>query len=75
MQYQVLEKPLFTQTANLISLSNQPYLARPTLIDLNPGESRFYPVMGILDSFTGSWTTLDALCDKICAPNKTQNVN
>lgn len=65
-----MEKPLAT-----ISLNNRPYPARPALIDLNPSESRYYPVMVSLDSCTGSWNDLDDLSDKTCVTNKTENVN
>ena len=46
-----------------ISLSNQPCMTRPTLIDLNPDECnqgfRYYQFMIILDRYSRSCNTLD----------------
>ena len=37
-----------------VSLSNRPFMIRPTLIDLNPIEPNYYPSMISLDKCNGS---------------------
>ena len=49
--------------------------ARPTLIDLNSVGLNFYPFLISLDRFNGTCSTVDDLLVKICAPNKTKDVN
>ena len=62
-----------------ISLNNEPCLARPTLIDLNSDElSRglfHYSFMISLGRVGGSCNTLDDLSNRICLPNKTEDMN
>ena len=43
---------------------------RPTLIDLNPVEFKYYPVMISLDKCSGSQNAADALSTKIFVPVK-----
>ena len=47
-------------------------MVRPTLINLNPVELRYYLFMISLDKFSGSF---DILSPKICVPKKTKDLN
>ena len=47
-------------------------MVRPTLIDLNPVELKYYPFMISLDRSTGS---CNALSPKICVPTQTEDIN
>ena len=53
-------------------LNNEPCMVRPTLIDMNPNELRYYPFMIILNKCTGSCTVLSP---KICIPKETKDIN
>ena len=57
-----------------VSLSHEPCMARPTLIDLNPIGFNYYPFMISLDNSNGSYN-VDDLFTKICVPSKTKDVN
>ena len=37
-----------------LSVNNEPYMIRPTLVDLNPVELKYYPFIISLDKCTGS---------------------
>ena len=62
-----------------ISLSNQKYVAQPTLINLHPNEYsqefHHYPFAPKLDRCVGSCNTLNDLPNKVCVPNKTEDLN
>ena len=47
-------------------------MVRPTLIDLNPVELKYYPFMISLDKCTGS---CNVLSPKICIPKETKDIN
>ena len=47
-------------------------MVRPTLIDMNPDELRYYPFMISLNKCTGS---CNALSPKICVPKETNDIN
>ena len=47
-------------------------MVKPTLIDLNPVELKYYPFMISLDKRTGS---CDVLSPKICVPKETKDIN
>ena len=47
---------------------------RPTLIDLNPAELNYYPLMISLDKCSGS-CNFDDLFTKICVLSKTEVIN
>ena len=47
-------------------------MVRPTLIDLNPVEQKYYPFMISLDKCSGS---AKVLSPKICVPKKTKDLN
>ena len=54
-------------------------MARPILIDLNPDEHneglRYYPFMVNLDRCNGICSTFNDLSNRICVPNKTEDLN
>lgn len=54
-------------------LNNKLCLARPNLIDLNPGEPWYYSLVVDLDGFNESCNTFNYL-GLLCVANKTENV-
>ena len=48
------------------------WLVRPTLIDLNPVELKYYPFMISLNKYTGS---CNVLSPKICIPKEAKDIN
>ena len=62
-----------------ISLSNQNCMTQPTLINLyrNQGSQEFhyYPFAVKLDRCVGSCNTLNGVSNKVCVPNKTEDLN
>ena len=50
-----------------------------TLINLRPNEYsqefRYYPFVVKLDRFAGSCNTINDLSNKVCVPNKTEDLN
>ena len=62
-----------------IFLDNKSCMTRPTLINLNPDEYNqgfcYYSLMVSLDRRNGSCNTLDDPSNKICALNKTKDLN
>ena len=58
-----------------MSVSNEPCMAKPTLIELNPIELNYYPFNISLDKFNGSCHAINDLFTKICVPSKTKYVN
>ena len=61
------------------SLSNQKSEFQPALIDLHPNEysqeSHYHPFPVKLDKCLGSCNTLNNLSNKVCVPNKTEDLN
>ena len=61
------------------SLSNHKRMTQPTLIDLYPNEytqkSHYYPFVVKLDRCMGSSNNLYDLCNKICVPNKGEDLD
>ena len=53
-------------------LNDEPYMIRPTLIDLNPVWPKYYPFMINLDKCTGS---CNVLSPEICVPKDTKEIN
>ena len=39
-------------------LNDEPCMVRPTLVDMNSVELKYYPFMITLNKFTGSWNVL-----------------
>ena len=62
-----------------MSLSNQECMTKPTLINLHPSgysrESYYSPFSVNLDRCVGSCNTLNDLPNKVCGPNKTEDLN
>ena len=62
-----------------VSLSNQKCMIQPTLINLHPNENiqelYYYPFALKLDRCVGSGDTLNDLSNKVCVPNKIENLN
>ena len=50
-------------------------MIKPTVIDLNPVELKYYPFMISLDKCSGSYGSADDLSTEICVPSETENVN
>ena len=50
-------------------LNDEPCMVRPTLIDENSVEPKYYPLMVSLDKCSGSYNVLSP---KICVPKKKQ---
>ena len=62
-----------------VSLSNQKCMSQPTLINSHPNEYLqefpYYPFAVKLDRCVGSCNTLNDLSNKVCVPNKTEDLN
>ena len=62
-----------------VSLCNQKCKIQPTLINLHPNEYRqelhYYLFEVKLDRCVGSCNTLKDLSNKVCVPNKTEDLN
>ena len=62
-----------------VLLSNQECITEPTLINLHPNEYsqefHYYPFAVKLDRYIGSFDTLNDLSNKVCIPNKTEDLN
>ena len=60
-------------------LSNQKCMIQPTLIDLHPNEYsqefHYYPFTVKLDRCVGNCNTLNHLSNKVCVPNKIEDLN
>ena len=62
-----------------VSLSNQKCMIQPTLINLHPNEYSqkfsFCPLAVKFDRCVGSCNTLNDLSNKVCVPNKIEDLN
>ena len=58
-----------------MSLNNEQYKTRPFLNNLNSPELKCQQCMVILDKCNGSCNTFSNISNKICVPNKTEDVN
>ena len=62
-----------------MSLRNQKCEIQCILINLHPNEYgqelHYYPFAVKLDKFVGSLNTINDLLNKVCAPNKTEDLN
>ena len=65
--------------AKCVSLSNQKCKIQPAIINLHPNECRqefrHYPFAVKLDRSIESCNTLNDLSNKVCIPNKTEDLN
>ena len=63
----------------MYALSNQKCKIQPTLINLHPNEYNqelhYYSFSAKLDRRVGSCNTLNDLSNRVCAPNKTEDLN
>ena len=61
-----------------ISLSNQNCEIQPTIVNINPNEYsqefHYYPLTVKLDKCVGSCNTIRDLSNKVCVPNKRENL-
>ena len=48
-------------------MNDQPWVVRSMLIDVNPGELPYYPVIISLDRCDGSYNTVEDLFGRMCA--------
>ena len=64
---------------NYVLSSNQKCMVQPTLINLHPNEFsqefHYYSLVSKLDRCVGSCNTRNDLSNKICVPNKTEDLN
>ena len=64
---------------NYVLSSNQKCMVQPTLINLHPNEFsqefHYYSLVIKLDRCVGSCNTRNDLSNKICVPNKTEDLN
>ena len=62
-----------------VSFSNQKCIIQPILTNFHLKEYgkklRYYPLVVKLDRGVGICNTLNDLCNKVCAPNKTEDLN
>ena len=62
-----------------VSLINQKYMIQPTIINLHPNEHsqefHYFPFSVKLDRRAGSCNTLNHLSNKVCVPNKREDLN
>ena len=62
-----------------VSLKNQKYEIQPTLINLHPNEHsqefQYYAFSIKLDGCVGSCNTFNDLSNKVCIPNKTEDLS
>lgn len=79
-RHKIKKKSRFTKSIFVAILSfwkllikNQPFLTRPTLIDLNSDELCYHPFMVSLDTCDGSCNTFIDLSDRIRVSNKTKD--
>ena len=52
-------------------LNDEPCMVKPTLIDMNPFELKYYPFMISLSKYTGN---CNVLSPKICVPRETKDI-
>ena len=53
-----------------VSFNNEPCMIRPTLVDLNRVDLKYYPFIISLDKRTGSCKSVDETSTRICVPVK-----
>ena len=57
-------------TTEYLFLNGELFIVRPTLIDMNPNELKYYPFMVSLNKCTGS---CNVLSPKMCVPKETED--
>ena len=86
--FRIINKMFIVLLASIVTASNLPKFAslsdqkceiQPTLINLHLNEYsqefRYYPFTVKLDRCAGSCNTLNDLSNKVCFPNKTEDLN
>ena len=58
-----------------MSSNNEPFINRPTVIDLNHAELNYYPFIISIDKCNGSCNVVDHVSTKTCVSNKTEDAN
>ena len=62
-----------------VSFRNQKCMIQPTLINLHPNEYsqdlKYYPFVVKMNRFVGSCNTVNGLPDKVCVPNKIEDLD
>ena len=68
---------LKVKTLECLSVTNQKYMPRPKILDVNEGvgEVLFYPYNVVVNKCSGSWDMLDDPMAKLCIPNVIKSVN
>ena len=65
--------------ATCVSLRNQKCMIQSTLTNLDPNENNqefhYYPFVVKAERCVGSFNTLNDLSNKVCVPNKTEDLN
>ena len=65
--------------AQYITLNNHQCMTQAILINIHPNEYiqglRYYPFAVNLDKCVGSFNTHDDLSNRVCVPNKTEDLN
>ena len=68
-----------SSTTKYVLLNNQKCMTQPALINLHPNEYsqefHYYPFAVKLDRCVGSCNTLNDLFNKVCVPNKIEDLN
>ena len=57
-------------TTEYLFLNGELFIVRPTLIDMNPNELKYYPFIVSLNKCTGS---CNVLSPKMCVPKETED--
>ena len=65
-------KSLVRDRTKCLFLSYEPYMVKPTLVNMNPNELKHYPFMISLNKCTGSYNVLSP---KICVPKEAKDIN
>ena len=86
--FKIIEKMFIVLLSNIFNGSNctkcvflrkEKYVTQPAIINLHPNECRqefrHYPFAVKLDRSIGSCNTLNDLSNKVCIPNKTEDLN
>ena len=67
-----LSKSLARNRTKCLFLNDEPCMVRSTLIDMNPNELKYYPLIISLNKCTGS---RNVLSPKVCLPKEVKDIN
>ena len=65
----------YKEPIKCVSLNNQPWKAKPTLVNINFNETILYPFTVSVAKFGGSHNTTDDPYARLCVPSKVKNMN